>query len=102
MGSCLFGIHAASAICSDTWSSSGLRDGSRVLDIGCGRGHLLQLILAQYNASGIGVDLSPYAIAEAARRGGTVKPFLNSGGTGAPPVLHRRQILHFTYAASSV
>ena len=44
-----------------------LRDGSGILDIGCGRGHLLNLILSQYNACGIGIDSSPYAIAEAAR-----------------------------------
>jgi len=44
-----------------------LRDGSAILDIGCGRGHLLNLILSQYNACGTGVDSSPYAIAQAAR-----------------------------------
>lgn len=44
-----------------------LRDGSGILDIGCGRGHLLYLILSQYNACGMGVDSSPYAIAQAIR-----------------------------------
>jgi cyclopropane fatty-acyl-phospholipid synthase-like methyltransferase len=39
--------------------------GSTILDIGCGRGHLLQLILSQYQARGIGVDSSPFAITQA-------------------------------------
>ena len=37
-----------------------------VLDIGCGRGFLLELILAQHEAQGIGVDASPFAVADAA------------------------------------
>lgn len=40
-----------------------LAKGSAILDVGCGRGHLLNLILSQYQASGVGVDSSPYAIA---------------------------------------
>jgi cyclopropane fatty-acyl-phospholipid synthase-like methyltransferase len=44
-----------------------LPEDGTVLDIGCGRGHVLQLILSQFSAIGIGVDTSPYAIAQAAR-----------------------------------
>jgi cyclopropane fatty-acyl-phospholipid synthase-like methyltransferase len=44
-----------------------LPEDGTVLDIGCGRGHVLQLILSQFRAIGIGVDTSPYAIAQAAR-----------------------------------
>ena len=43
-----------------------LPEHSTVLDIGCGRGYLLGLILSQYKAQGIGVDTSSFAIAEAA------------------------------------
>lgn len=43
-----------------------LPETSTVLDIGCGRGYLLSLILSQYEAQGIGVDNSSFAIAEAA------------------------------------
>ena len=39
---------------------------SAVLDIGCGRGHVLHRILSQYEARGVGVDSSSYAIAAAA------------------------------------
>jgi cyclopropane fatty-acyl-phospholipid synthase-like methyltransferase len=35
-----------------------------VLDIGCGRGQLLQLVLSQYNMRSVGADSSPYAIAD--------------------------------------
>jgi cyclopropane fatty-acyl-phospholipid synthase-like methyltransferase len=45
----------------------GLRTGSGILDIGCGRGHLLYLILSHYNVGGVGIDSSAYAIAEAER-----------------------------------
>ncbi|MBC7853543.1 MAG: class I SAM-dependent methyltransferase [Pirellulaceae bacterium] len=38
-----------------------------VLDIGCGRGHLLELIHSQYQVRAVGIDSSPYAIAGAAR-----------------------------------
>jgi cyclopropane fatty-acyl-phospholipid synthase-like methyltransferase len=48
-------------------SQLALPEGSAVLDIGCGRGHLLDLILSHYQARGIGVDSSPYAIAAAAK-----------------------------------
>src|SRR5687768_11290047 len=43
-----------------------LTEENKVLDIGCGRGHVLKLILLQSKARGIGVDSSSYAM-EAAR-----------------------------------
>jgi SAM-dependent methyltransferase len=43
-----------------------LSDEGTVLDIGCGRGHVLHLILSQSSKRGIGVDSSPLAIARAA------------------------------------
>jgi cyclopropane fatty-acyl-phospholipid synthase-like methyltransferase len=39
--------------------------GAAVLDIGCGRGFLLGRILARYDVSAIGIDVSPFAIAAA-------------------------------------
>lgn len=44
-----------------------LPENSTVLDIGCGRGHVLNLILSQHQVRGLGVDSSPYATAAAAR-----------------------------------
>jgi cyclopropane fatty-acyl-phospholipid synthase-like methyltransferase len=44
-----------------------LAENSAVLDIGCGRGHALNLILSQYPVRGFGVDSSAYAIAAATR-----------------------------------
>lgn len=41
-----------------------LAPGGRVLDIGCGKGELLIRLAELYQASGIGVDLSPYSIHE--------------------------------------
>jgi len=48
-----------------------LRDGARVLDVGCGDGHLLALIRASvpHGLEIEGVDLSPEAAASAERRG---------------------------------
>jgi SAM-dependent methyltransferase len=41
----------------------------RILDLGCGNGHLLALLLAHCdNASGIGLDFSPTMLKEAERR----------------------------------
>lgn len=45
-----------------------LAAGAAVLDIGCGCGGVLGLILSRYDASGVGVEPSPYAAAEARRR----------------------------------
>jgi cyclopropane fatty-acyl-phospholipid synthase-like methyltransferase len=47
-------------------SKLALPAGRRVLDIGCGRGHALKLILSQYDVQGLGVDCSPLAAAQAA------------------------------------
>jgi SAM-dependent methyltransferase len=46
----------------------GLDGRSRVLDLGCGPAELLRRIAARTGASGVGVDSSPYALAEARRR----------------------------------
>ncbi|MEK6258553.1 MAG: class I SAM-dependent methyltransferase [Planctomycetota bacterium] len=43
-----------------------LTEKSTVLDIGCGRGQVLNLILTRHRATGIGVDSSPFAIGAAA------------------------------------
>ncbi|MBT3295604.1 MAG: class I SAM-dependent methyltransferase [Verrucomicrobia bacterium] len=55
----------------------GLREGSRVLDVGCGKAHLLYEL--QVAAPGIeirGLDVSPYAIEHAKEE---VRPFLDEG-----------------------
>ena len=42
---------------------------TRILDLGCGNGHLLALLLVHCNkATGVGVDFSPTMLNEAARR----------------------------------
>lgn len=42
---------------------------TRVLDLGCGNGHLLSLVLAQCpSASGVGLDLSPVMLEQATAR----------------------------------
>jgi cyclopropane fatty-acyl-phospholipid synthase-like methyltransferase len=43
-----------------------LRPGSRVLDVACGKAELLARIAERHEATGVGVDLSPYEV-EAAR-----------------------------------
>ena len=48
-------------------SQLALPDGISVLDIGCGRGHVLNLILSQHPVRGVGVNSSTYAMAAAAR-----------------------------------
>jgi SAM-dependent methyltransferase len=42
-----------------------LRPGARVLDIACGKGEVLCRVVSRFGAQGVGVDLSPYAIADA-------------------------------------
>src|SRR5690554_629318 len=42
-----------------------LRPGARVLELACGKGELLAQILETYEASAVGVDLSPYCIRDA-------------------------------------
>jgi cyclopropane fatty-acyl-phospholipid synthase-like methyltransferase len=39
-----------------------LKNGSRVLDIACGKGEFLIRLTERYNISGVGVDISPYCI----------------------------------------
>lgn len=48
-----------------------LKPGARVLDIACGKAELLLRIAERYDAFGVGVDLSPYEVAEASRRAGS-------------------------------
>ena len=46
-----------------------LRSGMRVLDLGCGNGHLLSLVLAHCpNATGVGLDFSPTMLEQARSR----------------------------------
>jgi SAM-dependent methyltransferase len=42
-----------------------LAPGARVLDLGCGKAEALRRIVERYDVHGVGVDLSPYAIAQA-------------------------------------
>lgn len=42
-----------------------LEGGARVVDVGCGKAELLIRILERHDASAVGVDLSPYFLAEA-------------------------------------
>jgi SAM-dependent methyltransferase len=42
-----------------------LEPGGRVLDLGCGKAEALRRIVERYDVHGVGVDLSPYAIASA-------------------------------------
>ena len=53
-----------------------LPEESLTLDIGCGIGLALNLILSQYNTSAIGVDSSSYAIRQAAR---DLAPLISAG-----------------------
>ncbi len=46
----------------------GLEAGARVLDMGCGKGELLIRLAECYGITGVGVDLSPYAVRDARRR----------------------------------
>jgi SAM-dependent methyltransferase len=45
-----------------------LNAGTRVLDIACGKAELLLGIIDRYDATGVGVDISPYEVEEANRR----------------------------------
>jgi SAM-dependent methyltransferase len=42
-----------------------LPPGARVLDLGCGRGEALRRVVERFDAHGVGVDLSPFAVAQA-------------------------------------
>jgi SAM-dependent methyltransferase len=42
-----------------------LAAGARVLDLVCGRGEALRRVVERYDAHGVGVDLSPFALAQA-------------------------------------
>lgn len=56
-----------------------LDPGARVLDLGCGRGEALRRVVERYDAHGVGVDISPFALAQARAasmelRHGTLQP----------------------------
>jgi SAM-dependent methyltransferase len=42
-----------------------LPSGSRILDLGCGKGEALRRVVERYDVHGVGVDLSPFALAQA-------------------------------------
>jgi SAM-dependent methyltransferase len=42
-----------------------LAPGSRVLDLGCGKAEALRRVVERFDAHGVGVDLSPFALAQA-------------------------------------
>ncbi len=46
----------------------GLKPGARVVDIACGKGELLARLAERYDISGVGVDLSPFCIADASKK----------------------------------
>jgi len=45
-----------------------LNPGSTVLDIACGKGEILTRLAERYEISGVGVDISPYFVADTERR----------------------------------
>lgn len=49
--------------------SDWIEPGSRILDLGCGRGVLLEYLKKTRNTYGVGVDVSPNKIARCVRRG---------------------------------
>lgn len=51
-----------------------LAPGSRVLDIGCGKGEPLARIIERYSARGVGVDRSPFTIRDARKTGERLPP----------------------------
>lgn len=46
----------------------GIKDGDRVLDLGCGNGHITEYMQKRTNAWFSGIDVSPVAIARAIDR----------------------------------
>ena len=45
-----------------------LEPGAGVLDIGCGKGEILARLAERYRIRGVGVDLSPYFVADTKKR----------------------------------
>ncbi len=52
----------------DVIALPGLKPGARVVDIACGKGELLARLAERYGVSGVGVDLSPFCIADARKK----------------------------------
>jgi SAM-dependent methyltransferase len=52
----------------------GLARGARVVDFGCGNAEVLIQCIERYGATGVGVDISPFALAEARERASTRVP----------------------------
>ena len=44
-----------------------LLEHARVLDIACGKGEFLRRLIDRWNCGGVGVDISPYFVADARR-----------------------------------
>ena len=49
--------------------NEGIRKGDKVLDLGCGRGSLLELLIREKKVQGLGVDLDPAKIIHCVRKG---------------------------------
>ncbi len=72
-----FGItHRNHVVCNPTSSAKldelvgllPLKPGSRVLDVACGKAEILLRTIGRYNATGVGVDISPYEVEAAGER----------------------------------
>ena len=49
--------------------NQGIRKGDKVLDLGCGRGSLLELLIREKQVRGLGVDVDPAKVTECIRKG---------------------------------
>ena len=49
--------------------NQGIRTGDKVLDLGCGRGSLLDLLIREKQVQGLGVDVDPAKVLECVRKG---------------------------------
>ena len=47
----------------------GIREGDKVMDLGCGRGSLLEQLIQEKNVQALGVDIDPAKVLECVRKG---------------------------------